>query len=139
MARFAISSFLHNIGMENTRIIELYGSVPNFDLKKTMYQVEHITGRGGIGTEYVSPLCATMKTHGICVHPDSLCKKVTHPLSYYKLKKRDLSRKGKSSGDIPAPLSDQNPDRKEGERSGGDAPDCIPSRADGEHKEEQGT
>lgn len=139
MARFAISSFLHNIGMENTRIIELYGSVPNFDLKKTMYQVEHITGRGGIGTEYVSPLCATMKTHGICVHPDSLCKKVTHPLSYYKLKKRELNRKGKSSGDIPAHPSDQNPDRKEGERSGGDAPDCVPSRADGDHKEEQGT
>ena len=139
MARFAISAFLHNIGMENTRIIELYGTVPNFDLRKTLYQVEHITGRGGTSTEYVSPLCSTMKTHGICVHPDSLCKKVTHPLTYYKQKKRDLSRKGKPpGGPSPVPAEKNQGEKTEGQ-SGGDAPDRIPTRADSEHKEEQGT
>ena len=63
MGRFAITAFLHNIGMDNTKIIELYGHVPHFDLSKTMYQVEHISGRGGLGTEYISPLCSTMKTY----------------------------------------------------------------------------
>lgn len=139
MARFAISAFLHNIGMENTRIIELYGSVPNFDLRKTLYQVEHITGRGGTSTEYVSPLCSTMKTHGICVHPDSLCKKVTHPLTYYKQKKRDLNRKGKPSGENAPKQTEKRKNEKPEGQSGTDASDSIPSRADSDHKEEQGT
>jgi DNA primase large subunit len=139
MARFAISSFLHNIGMENTRIIELYGSVPNFDLRKTMYQVEHITGRGGTSTEYTSPLCSTMKTHGICVHPDGLCKKVTHPLIYYKRKKRELVLKGKSPGSGAAQMAEDSRGKNEKEPSGGNAPDGISSRGDSDHKEEQGT
>jgi DNA primase large subunit len=66
MARFAISSFLHNIGMENTRIIELYGSVPNFDLKKTMYQVEHITGRGNWDRIRLPPVCHHEDTWYLC-------------------------------------------------------------------------
>ena len=139
MARFAISAFLHNIGMENTRIIELYGSVPNFDLKRTMYQVEHITGRGGTSTEYTSPLCLTMKTHGICVHPDALCKKVTHPLTYYKRKKRELNRKGSGPGSSTAQTEPDDPGGKAEEQSGGNAPDSIPPRADGDHEEEKGT
>ncbi|WP_373839170.1 DNA primase regulatory subunit PriL [Methanospirillum sp.] len=139
MARFAISAFLHNIGMENTRIIELYGSVPNFDLKRTMYQVEHITGRGGTSTEYTSPLCLTMKTHGICVHPDALCKKVTHPLTYYKRKKRELNRKGSGSASSATQTEPDGPGGKAEEQSGRNAPDSIPPRADGDHEEEKGT
>jgi DNA primase large subunit len=109
MARFAVTAFLHNIGMENTRIVELYGNVPNFDLRKTLYQVEHISGRGGTSVEYSSPLCATMRTHGVCVHPDILCSKIIHPLSYYKLKKRELSReKERERNDIKKDAS--NPD-----------------------------
>jgi DNA primase large subunit len=53
-----------------------------------MYQVEHITGRGGSGTEYTAPACAAMKTTGLCIRPDTICEKVNHPLSYYKLKKK---------------------------------------------------
>jgi len=140
MARFAISAFLHNIGMENTRIIELYGNVQNFDLRKTMYQVEHISGRGGTSTEYISPQCATMRTHGICIHPDSLCQKINHPLTYYKQKKREISKKNLKS------TSEQKESRqildKAGTKkseSGGDSSNQIPSRADGGNKDEQGT
>jgi DNA primase large subunit len=28
-----------------------------------------------------------MQTTGLCVHRDLLCEKVSHPLSYYKVKK----------------------------------------------------
>jgi DNA primase large subunit len=101
MGRFAITAFLHNIGMDNTRIIELYGHVPNFDLGKTMYQVEHISGRGGIGTEYLSPLCSTMKTYALCIHPDALCNKITHPLTYYKQKKKMVKKTTSSGRNIP--------------------------------------
>lgn len=98
MGRFAVTAFMHNIGMENTRIVELYGHVPDFDLSKTMYQVDHISGQGGSGTEYTSPQCSTMKTHALCVHPDALCKNITHPLTYYKQKKRMVTVSKKKAG-----------------------------------------
>jgi len=124
MGRFAVTAFLHNIGMQNTRIVELYGHVPDFDLSKTMYQVDHISGQGGSGTEYTSPLCSTMKTHALCVHPDALCSKVTHPLTYYKQKKRMITAPKKKSGIA-------------GSQSGGDVPNHVPATADNGDKQEQ--
>jgi DNA primase large subunit len=79
--------------MDTTGIAELYARSPDFDIEKTMYQVEHITGRGGSGTEYTTPACAAMQTTGLCVHRDPLCEKVSHPLSYYKVKKSRVPRK----------------------------------------------
>jgi DNA primase large subunit len=86
--RFALTTFLHTIGMDVPAIAQLYARSPDFDAERTMYQVEHITGRGGSGTEYNAPACAAMKTTGICIRPDVLCEKINHPLSYYKLKKK---------------------------------------------------
>ena len=85
--RFSITTFLHTIGMDVTGIAALYARSPDFDPEKTMYQVEHITGRGGSGTEYTAPACAAMRTTGLCVHRDPLCEKIGHPLSYYKVQK----------------------------------------------------
>ena len=90
--RFSLTAFLHNIGMETTAITQLYAHAPDFDPEKTMYQVEHITGRGGAGTEYTTPACAAMQTTGLCVHHDSLCEKIGHPLSYYKIKKSSFRK-----------------------------------------------
>ena len=87
--RFALTTFIHTIGMDVAGIAQLYARSPDFDPEKTMYQVEHITGRGGSGTEYTAPACAAMKTTGLCIHPDAVCEKVNHPLSYYKLKKKE--------------------------------------------------
>ena len=87
--RFALTTFIHTIGMDVAGIAQLYARSPDFDAEKTMYQVEHITGRGGSGTEYTAPACAAMKTTGLCTRPDALCEKVNHPLSYYKIKKRE--------------------------------------------------
>jgi DNA primase large subunit len=95
--RFSLTSFLHNIGMEKSQIAELFSRAPDFDAEKTMYQVGHITGGGG--TEYVAPACAAMRTTGLCVHSDTICEKVNHPLSYYKYKKKMVQpvEKGKES------------------------------------------
>jgi DNA primase large subunit len=73
--------------MDVPAIAQLYARSPDFDPEKTMYQVEHITGRGGSSTEYTTPACAAMQTTGLCVHRDPLCERVSHPLSYYKAKK----------------------------------------------------
>ena len=47
MGRFAVTSFLHTIGMSGTGIVEMFAQAPDFDLEKTMYQVDHISGGGG--------------------------------------------------------------------------------------------
>jgi len=91
--RFALTTFVHTIGMDVPAIAQLFARSPDFDPEKTMYQVEHITGRGGSGTEYTTPACAAMRTTGLCVNRDRLCEKVNHPLSYYKVKKRDKAGK----------------------------------------------
>jgi len=98
--RFALTAFLHNIGMNSTEIINLFCRAPDFDISRTMYQVEHISGRGG--TEYTAPSCAAMRTTGVCARKDHLCEKITHPLSYYKAKKKKGNRPPiPVSGDVP--------------------------------------
>ncbi len=88
-ARFAITSFLLNIGMSVDDIIELFKTAPDFDEEKTRYQVEHIAGERGKGVEYTSPACDTMRTYQNCV---ANCN-VSHPLRYYaKCKKRKMRR-----------------------------------------------
>lgn len=83
--RFAMTAFLHTIGMSSTQIVELYCRAPDFDLQTTMYQVGHIAGGGG--TEYSPPSCATMQTNGICVGKNALCSRVSSPLGYYRRKR----------------------------------------------------
>ncbi len=85
MGRFAITSFLHTIGMNIAQIADIFARAPDFDPDMTMYQVEHISGRGG--TEYTPPSCATMRTFGLCANRDKDCERVNHPLSYYRLRK----------------------------------------------------
>ncbi|MDD1665926.1 MAG: DNA primase large subunit PriL [Methanomicrobiales archaeon] len=94
--RFAIVAFLHNIGMKPVQIMEIFARAPDFDPEKTRYQVEHISGRGG--TEYTAPSCATLRTTGFCVNRDSLCDRVNHPLSYYRIKKKREKEKAKEEG-----------------------------------------
>ena len=97
--RFALTSFLHSIGMSAEEILKLFGSSPDFDSDKSRYQIEHITGEIS-GTEYTPPECSTMKSYGICFDEDKLCKKewMTHPLKYYRLKDKG-KKKGKGKED----------------------------------------
>lgn len=85
--RFALTSFLHNIGMSVEEILALFAESPDFDESKSLYQIRHITGESS-GTEYTPPVCATMKSYGICYEPDDLCahERVRHPLTYYRIK-----------------------------------------------------
>ncbi|MFQ6012914.1 MAG: DNA primase regulatory subunit PriL [Thermoplasmata archaeon] len=100
--RFALVSFLNNIGLGFDEIYQIFASVPDFRESVTRYQIEHITGQIS-GTVYTAPECSTMMSYGICPGPDRLCQQITHPLSYYRLKTR-LSRKapGKAKEATPA-------------------------------------
>ena len=92
IGRFTLTSFLINIGMETDRIIDLFRSFSDFDERMTRYQVEHIAGERGSRTKYTPPSCDTLKTHGICPGMDDLCRRVRHPLTYYRRKLRRLRR-----------------------------------------------
>ena len=86
--RFALVSFLHLIGMDATQIESIFARSPDYNPDMTMYQVDHI-----LTNEYTPLSCVTMLTHGICVSKDATCEKVSHPLNYYREKKRYLERK----------------------------------------------
>lgn len=90
--RFALTSFLLNIGMNTEGIIELFKISPDFNEERTRYQVMHI--QGATGTTYTSPSCATMITYGNCFGKEALCERVSHPLSYYR-RKAWILKKGK--------------------------------------------
>jgi DNA primase large subunit len=86
MERFALTSFLVNIGMPIDQMVSFYTDVTDFDESLTRYQIEHIAGLRGNRTKYTPPTCNTLRTHGVCRNPDSICKRISHPLSYYRRK-----------------------------------------------------
>jgi DNA primase large subunit len=122
--RFAITSFLHTIGMSGDKIMELFSTAPDFDPSKSEYQVRHIVGEIS-GTEYTPPECSTMKSYGICYNPDQLCQRewMTHPLKYYKNRKK--YRRGGSQGaphpDKPLKGGDVRGDDEDGKNDVEDA------------------
>jgi DNA primase large subunit len=88
IGRFALTSFLINVGMPTEAVIDLFKSISDFNERMTRYQVEHIAGDKGSRTRYTPPSCDTLKTHGVCTSPDDLCRRIRHPLSYYRNKTR---------------------------------------------------
>jgi DNA primase large subunit len=84
VGRFALTSFLINIGTPPEKVIEIFRNFSDFNEKMTRYQVEHIAGERGSRTRYKPPRCDTLKTHGVCINQDELCLKIRHPLAYYK-------------------------------------------------------
>ncbi len=96
MARFAITTFMLNVGESVDGVLKLFGNVADFDEGKARYQVEHIAGMTGSRTKYAPPKCEVLRSFGLCVEPDKLCATVSHPLNYYK-------RKAKAKPNAKAP------------------------------------
>jgi DNA primase large subunit len=88
VGRFTLTSFLVNIGMSPEKVNDLFKGFSDYNERLTRYQVEHIAGERGSRTRYTPPQCATLQTHGVCINSDSLCRRIRHPLKYYKLKQK---------------------------------------------------
>ncbi len=95
IGRFALTSFLVNIGATQEDVLLLFKTAADFDERKTRYQVEHIAGSRGARTRYSPPKCSTLKTHGLCVSPDELCSQISHPLTYYRRRLRRSFPRGR--------------------------------------------
>ncbi|MGD6809936.1 MAG: hypothetical protein ACQCN3_09590 [Candidatus Bathyarchaeia archaeon] len=93
MGRFALTAFLVNIGMSPESVTELFKSFSDYNERLTRYQVEHIAGERGSGTKYTCPQCSILQTHNVCKNRDDLCKRIYHPLKYYKIKSEMQSQK----------------------------------------------
>jgi len=89
VGRFALVTFLHSAGMDTDEILRIFSKSPDYDEERTRYQIEHITGKIS-GTEYNAPGCSSIKTWGLCPveKMDDVCRRVSHPLSYYRYKWR---------------------------------------------------
>lgn len=88
MERFTLTSFLLNIGMSTEKVSEIYKSFSDYNERLTSHQIEHIAGERGSGTRYIPPQCSILQTHGVCKNRDDLCRRVYHPLKYYKVKQQ---------------------------------------------------
>jgi DNA primase large subunit len=90
IGRFALTSFLVNVGMTTENVTDLFRALPDFRERLTRYQVEHIAGRRGSRTKYIAPKCETLQTHGVCQNKDEICREIRHPLAYYRRKIRAI-------------------------------------------------
>ena len=88
IGRFTLTSFLVNIGMSSEKVNELFKSFSDYNERLTLYQIEHIAGERGSGTRYTPPQCSILQTHGVCKNSDDLCRRIYHPLAYYKRKQK---------------------------------------------------
>jgi DNA primase large subunit len=99
LGRFALTSFMLNIGMSQEDVFKFFRSVSDFDERMTRYQVEHIAGGKGSGTKYTPPNCSTLRTHGICISPEPECNYAVNPLICYKKKLKNFPE-GKLTKDV---------------------------------------
>jgi len=87
--RFALASFLVNIGLSPEEILEMFRVAPDFREDIARYQVEHIAGLRGSRRRYTPYKCENMRTLGLCKWN---CN-VSHPLQYYYKVMKNRRRK----------------------------------------------
>ncbi len=64
--RFAIATFLLQLGAEIDQVVDVFRNLPDFNEKITRYQVEHLAGLRGSMKKYRTYSCEKMKTLGLC-------------------------------------------------------------------------
>ena len=118
--RFALTSFLFNIGVSREEILAMFTTSPDFDQSIAKYQIDHITGEIS-GTKYTPPGCHTMRSLSVCYTPDELCQAeyVKHPLIYYRTRCR---RKRKYGPRATEPVKQTQPAGREAVTSEGGSP-----------------
>ncbi|MEN3006945.1 MAG: DNA primase large subunit PriL [Candidatus Methanosuratincola petrocarbonis] len=98
MARFALTTFMVNVGESVDEVLKLFGNVADFDEGKARYQIEHIAGLIGSRTKYKPPKCDVLRSFGLCVGMDEFCRDAKHPLNYYRRKLKRMSGSGGKTG-----------------------------------------
>jgi DNA primase large subunit len=92
IGRFTLTSFMVNIGMTPEGLNDMFKTFSDYNERLTRYQIEHIAGERGSGTKYTCPQCSVLQTHSVCKNRDELCRRIYHPLQYYKRKQKTMAQ-----------------------------------------------
>lgn len=90
--RFALATFLINIGINLDIILKLFSYSPDFNEKIAKYQIEHLAGLRGSKKKYFMYSCSTMKMLGICRAECGVKNPVTYMMKALKTSKRVESK-----------------------------------------------
>ena len=84
--RFMLATFLLSKGQSVEQIAPLFKNAPDYNQRVTLYQLNHLAGTSGSGTQYSCPSCEKLKTQSLCF-ATSECDNIINPLQFGKKKK----------------------------------------------------
>ena len=84
--RFMLATFLLSKGQSVQQIAPLFKNAPDYNERVTLYQLNHLAGSSGAGTQYSCPSCEKLKTQNLCF-ATSECDNIISPLQFGRKKK----------------------------------------------------
>ncbi|HEY5736430.1 MAG TPA: DNA primase [Nitrosopumilus sp.] len=84
--RFMLATFLLSKGQTVQQIAPLFKNAPDYNERVTLYQLNHLAGTSGSGTQYSCPSCEKLKTQNLCF-ATSECDNIINPLQFGRKKK----------------------------------------------------
>ena len=84
--RFMLATFLLSKGQTVQEIAPLFKNAPDYNPRVTLYQLNHLAGTSGSGTQYTCPSCEKLKTQSLCF-AISECDNIINPLQFGRKKK----------------------------------------------------
>jgi len=84
--RFMLATFLLSKGQTVQQVAPLFKNAPDYNERVTLYQLNHLAGTSGSGTQYSCPSCEKLKTQSLCF-PVPECDNIINPLQFGRKKK----------------------------------------------------
>ena len=81
--RFMLATFLLSKGQSVEEIAPLFKNAPDYNERVTLYQLNHLAGTSGSGTQYSCPSCEKLKTQNLCFAIPE-CDNIINPLQFGK-------------------------------------------------------
>lgn len=84
--RFMLATFLLAKNQSFEQIAPLFKNAPDYNERVTLYQLNHLAGSSGSGTQYSCPSCEKLKTQNLCFAIPE-CDNIFSPLQFGKKRK----------------------------------------------------
>ena len=84
--RFMLATFLLSKGQTVQQVAPLFKNAPDYNGRVTLYQLNHLAGTSGSGTQYTCPSCEKLKTQSLCFAIPE-CDNIINPLQFGRKKK----------------------------------------------------
>ncbi len=84
--RFMLATFLLAKNQPVEQIAPLFKNAPDYNERVTLYQLNHLAGSSGSGTQYACPSCEKLKTQNLCFAIPE-CDNIFNPLQFGKKRK----------------------------------------------------